>query len=151
RAEELLRDCPADLRGWEWRYLRRQCDTSLLTLRGHEQTLNAVAYSHNGRRLLTAGQDRKARLWDALTGSELRSFTGEQCWSVAFSPDPDGRYVATGYGSADERQPAQLKVWDADTGKEFRTFPGHHGIVAGVAFRPGGRWLASAGSDGAVR
>jgi eukaryotic-like serine/threonine-protein kinase len=150
RAEELLQECPEEMRGWEWRYLRRQCRTSLLVLRGHELPVVAVAFSPDGRRLATGSHDRKVKLWDAVTGKELRTLSAaDPCFCLAFSPD--GRSVAAGCGGYDPEAPAEIKVWDAATGQETRTIVGHLGWVTGVAFRPDGRWLASTGLDGNVR
>ena len=44
-----------DLRGFEWYYLRRLCDASTRTLRGHTGMVTCVAYSPDGRRVVSAG------------------------------------------------------------------------------------------------
>jgi WD40 repeat protein len=48
-----------------------------------------VAYSHDGRRVLSASWDRTAALWDVAGGQELRRFDPdtEEVLRVAFSPD----------------------------------------------------------------
>ena len=50
QVEKLLDDCPPDRRGWEWYYLKRLCHTELLSLSGHTDTVNGVAYSPDGTR-----------------------------------------------------------------------------------------------------
>jgi WD40 repeat protein len=64
-----------------------------------------VAYSPDGKRLLTGGQDMTVRLWDVATGQELCRLRGHKAvvWSVAFSPD--GRLALS--GSADRT----LRLW----------------------------------------
>ena len=62
---------------------------------GHEQYVNAVAVSPDGKYALTGGFDHTARLWDIQTGQAIRQFShDDQVRLVAFSPD--SRYALTG-------------------------------------------------------
>src|SRR5262249_28597379 len=56
RAEQLLEQCPADLRGWEWHYLRRQRYGSRPPL-NQGSHLYGLAVSPDGRRLAGGGGD----------------------------------------------------------------------------------------------
>src|SRR5262249_23468486 len=49
RAEDLLEGCPADLRGWEWHYIRRLGHRELRTYRGHFENVWCLAISPDGR------------------------------------------------------------------------------------------------------
>jgi WD40 repeat protein len=62
---------------------------------GHADPVTSVAFSPDGRLVLTGSEDRTAKLWDIETGEELRTFAGhtKEITSVAFSPD--GREVLT--------------------------------------------------------
>ena len=100
--------CPADLRGWEWHYLKRLRYGALPPLR-HESAVYSVAFSPDGQYLATATQDGVVRLWQAKTGQELRKWQAHEnnATSVAFSPD--GRYLASGGWDG------KVKVWDVQT------------------------------------
>jgi WD40 repeat protein len=140
RAERFLDECPAELRHWEWHYLKRLCHTELLNLHGHAQRVNSVAFSPDGKRLASAADDGAVKVWDATTGQELLTLRGGRC--VIFSPD--GQHLAL----TDDRT---VKVCDATTGQEVLTLRGHADRVASVAYRPDGKHLASASRDRTVK
>lgn len=52
-------------------------DPSLLTLRGHEGWVNAVAFSPDGKHLVTGGADDTVKVWKAQSGKELRTLHGK--------------------------------------------------------------------------
>ena len=83
---------------------------------GHTSKLKAVAFSPDGKQLVTGGLDHSARLWDVETGRELRCFHGhtDSLTAVAFSPD--GKQIIT--GSTDN----SVRVWNPRTGKETAKF-----------------------------
>ena len=105
---------------------------------GAYRRVTSVAFSPDGKRLVTASWDGTVKVWDAATGQEtltLKGHTGGVS-SVAFSPD--GKRIAS--ASEDET----VKVWDAATGQETLTLKGHTDAVLSVAFSPDGKRIASA-------
>jgi WD40 repeat protein len=59
-------------------------------LRGHTDHVYDIAWSPDGRRLVSTSQDRTAKIWDISSGHELLTFGGTETLpyrAVAFSPD----------------------------------------------------------------
>ncbi|MET0626524.1 MAG: AAA-like domain-containing protein, partial [Pyrinomonadaceae bacterium] len=130
-----------DLRGYEWFYFWRLAHSELLTLKGHTNTVEAVAFSPDGKRIVTGGIDDAAKVWDAVTGQELFTLKGhkETVADVAYSPD--GKQIVTGSHDGTAR------VWDAATGQQMLVLRGHEGIVSGVAYSPDGKRIATSSYD----
>jgi WD40 repeat protein len=116
-----------------------QAPHPLLNLTGHTLSVFSLAISPDGRTALSGSEDKTLKLWDLITGKELRTFTGHggSVFSVAISPD--GRTAIS--GSVD----STLKLWDLDSGKELRTFAGHTQPVSSVVISSDGQ-LALSGS-----
>jgi serine/threonine protein kinase/WD40 repeat protein len=138
RAEQVLDECPADLRGWEWHYLKGRCQKQLLTLRGRQMYEYQVALSPDGKRLATASLIQGGKVWDATTGRELVSFgkPGAFIYPLAFSPD--GRRLVGVMGGKD------VMVWEAGTGRELLRLHRPNTLAYFVAQSPKGRRLATA-------
>ena len=65
-------------------------------LKGHAFFVTGVRFSPDGRRIVTAGWDNLAKVWDAESGQGLLTLKGhtDRVYSVGFSPD--GRRIVTG-------------------------------------------------------
>ena len=81
--------------------------------------VNSAAFSPDGSRIVTASEDKTARIWDAATAKEIAVLRGhdDAVMSAAFSPD--GSRIVT--ASADKT----ARIWDAATAKEIAVLRGH--------------------------
>lgn len=106
---------------------------------GHTGGVEMIAFSPDGKYILTGNTDNTAKLWD-LKGHEIQTFKGHTNGvnSVAFSPD--GKKVLT--GSRD----STAVLWDL-YGKVIQTFTGHGQLIESVAFSPDGNYVLTGGRD----
>jgi WD40 repeat protein/serine/threonine protein kinase len=142
RMQQLLEECPQDLRGWEWHYLQRLKYQTLPPLR-HACAVHCAVFSPDGGRIASSDQDGWVKVWDVHTGQELLpAFRAHQDHVRIVTFSPDGKVLAT--GSSD----GTVKTWDAWTGQPLPAGKRHGGAVWGVAFSPDGRYLASGTRDG---
>src|SRR2546425_7859512 len=120
--------------------------TTLLIYRGHGDGKSAFAWSPDGKLFATGGASGLIQLWDAATGTLIRTFddvsTGYVS-SIAWSPD--GTRLAS--GSTDKT----VQVWEASSGRLLRTYSGHAAWVWAVAWSPDGSRLASGSGDKTVQ
>ncbi|HUW34007.1 MAG TPA: dockerin type I domain-containing protein, partial [Planctomycetota bacterium] len=95
--------------------------------------------------VLTGSYDKSARLWNAATGEQLRTFSGHTTWVLSVAYSPDGTKVLT--GSSD----CTARLWDAATGAVIRTFTGHTSSVMSVTFSADGTRVFTGSADGTAR
>lgn len=114
----------------------------LVTLTGHTKSLNSVAFSPNGNRIVTTSLDNTARVWDAASGSQLMVLQGHAkgVFSGAFSPD--GKRIVT--ASFD----TTARIWDAESGRTLIILTSDRELNF-AAYSPDGRRIVT-GSDANV-
>ncbi|KZP09326.1 WD40 repeat-like protein [Athelia psychrophila] len=109
---------------------------------GHSKGVTFVAYSPDGKHIVSGSEDNTVCVWDTETGEAVRSpFEGhsEDILSVAYSPD--GKHIVT--GSADNT----VRVWDSGMQKR----PVRLADVFAVAYSPDGKYIVSSSWDNTTR
>jgi WD40 repeat protein len=138
----------ADLRGFEWHYLRRLFEQQLRFIKAHGGAALTVTWAPDGKRLFTSGAAKpgsayragEVKLWDAETGRRLPlELKGLQENMGAVALSPDGRFLAAGSTTS------AVCVWDLGSGERF-TLDGSGKKAwspGSVSFSPDGKRLAA--------
>ena len=95
-----------------------------------------MAFHPNGKRVVTAGEDRVAKVWDTASGKELATLYDHASLISPRPFSPNGEWVVT---MSDHRT---ASVWEVETGKWVATLEGHSASLTGASFAPDGRTLA---------
>ena len=118
---------------------------TVTTLGNHADTVNSIAFSPDGKFLVSGGDDYVIKLWDVqrkrhiVTREHITDRFRSQVKAVTFSAD--GEMIATAGRHA--------KLWNAHTRNEITTFKHDEGVWA-VAFSPDDKLLATGDDSGHV-
>lgn len=107
--------------------------------------VGSVAFSPDGKMLVTACSDGHARLWDSQSGRPLESPPTHTDYVVAVAFSPDSQSLVM--GSYDQT----ATIWDLRSRRVRHTMVGHRGGVTCVAYAPSGHIVATAGIDQTIR
>src|SRR5262245_3208046 len=113
-------------------------------LKYHEGPVRAVAYSSDGKRLASGGDDHRIRSW-ALAGDDYpQSLDGHRDWVRGLAFSPSGKRLASvGWDN-------EIKLWDVTRGVFTAGRAGHLGGAWSLAYSPAGDTLVSGTGDGTL-
>jgi WD40 repeat protein len=121
----------------------------------HDGTVNAVAFSGDGKTVIAAGKGQMVRSWDIASGKEMPTVedTATADWvclatsthgKLCLALSSDGATLALGgdfYWEDAKNLPREILLYDAGTGKELRRL--ESGPTRALAFSPDGKTLAA--------
>ncbi|MGF1935066.1 MAG: eIF2A-related protein [Nostoc sp. ChiQUE02] len=118
--------------------------TEANSLRGHEQEINCLAFSPDGKFIASGSSDSTVCLWNIIGNPTAQFLCGheQEVNSLAFSPD--GKFIVS--GSID----GILCLWDLQGNLITQPWQGHEEGVISVAFSSNSDSIVSVGFDGTV-
>ncbi|MGH2556757.1 MAG: trypsin-like peptidase domain-containing protein, partial [Actinomycetota bacterium] len=118
---------------------------AIARLKGHESDVHSIAFSLDGRLVVTGSADGTARIWEVPSGRLRLTLRGHSATVSDARFSPDGKLIATAGGDNTAR------LWDTSTGREVLKLTGDALGLTAVAFSPDGSRLATTSGDGTVR
>ncbi len=115
------------------------------SLEGHTAQVITISPGRDNKRVITAGADNTARIWNHVTGELISTLTGHKDRVNSAVFNPDGTLVVTSSNDT------TATIWDADSGKPLLTLIGHEGVVNNAVFSPDGNYVLTAGGDKTAR
>jgi WD40 repeat protein len=127
---------------------------------GHMALVRSLAFTPDGKQLISAGDDKVIRVWDWQAGKTVRTVRGQvgpgpegRIYATALSPD--GRWLAvggylgifTGTKPREDEEAHKIRLYDFASARLAPLLKGHTNVVHGLAFSPNGKLLLSGGGD----
>ncbi|MBE9127099.1 MULTISPECIES: serine/threonine-protein kinase [unclassified Coleofasciculus] len=117
----------------------------LSTLRSHVSSINAIAFSPDGKILASGSADRTVKLWNLIHMTLRCTLSGHSSLVDAVAFSPDGHLLAS--GSWDYA----IKIWNLETEEWIHNLSEHSGWIKAIAISPDGQLLVSGSTDKIIK
>lgn len=151
------------IRGWQSGASMKELNRSVAgkdsfqILKGHKDSVNAVAWSPDGKYLASGSGDDTVKVWDVSqledafkTGNAslevpVQTFRQPSAHVLGLAWSPDSKYIASaGYDTA-------VHVWSLEADSQIFLYQRHGSYVTSIAWSADGQYIASASDDKTVR
>jgi WD40 repeat protein/predicted Ser/Thr protein kinase len=129
------------VRGFEWYWLLGALHQEAFTIAAGHGEAYAVAFSPDGKWVLSGGQDGVIRAWDLRTHEPVFELKGHTACVNALTFSRDGMFASA---SCDKT----VRIWDLATRRETKLLNEHPAEVLHAAFAHDHDWLATADQAG---
>lgn len=123
----------------------------------HTAAIRRISTDADGKYILTASNDKTAKLWDAKTGELLQTFRppidlGNEGMLYAGALSPDGKIAAVGGWTGISGYDKNIYLFNTNTGELLKRLSGLGNVIRDLEFSKDGTYLAAAlgGREGVV-
>ncbi len=116
-----------------------------LSLTGHTGRVSSIAFTPDGRTLISGSVDKTIRFWDSFTGGQTRKIEAHEAGVNAIAVSRDGKLVAS--GSFDN----SAKIWSIDSGDHVKSFRNSKSQILSVCFDREASVLLTGSESGSIR
>ena len=103
--------------------------------------VTVINFSPKSDRMVFAGSDNKARIWDVDSAKELFTLEGHEALVTFAAFNPDGTRIVTASGDG------TIGIWDAQNGNAIQIIPAHERRVTSASFSRDGSRIVTASGD----
>ncbi len=122
-----------DYQIWRW----EPATNKKVQLKGADAWVRGIAFSPDGKTLLTGGYDGRLLWWPLEGEKPERTVEAHPGWIMGVALSPDGKLIAT---TGNDKL---VKIWNFSDGKLLHTLKGHESVVYNAVFHPQGQQLAT--------
>lgn len=108
---------------------------------GHTGEITSIAYSSNGRFLISGSNDTTIKVWDVATGALIRTLSGHIDTVSTVAWIPNSMNIVSGSWDS------TIKIWDATTGLCSVSINASTGFIHTISVSPDGKYILSADAD----